>query len=246
MKKVIRASFSLVFLLVFCTAQGFSVSGKDLLKKMIKAQGGRKNMIKVKDSVVKGEVEFLTAGIKGTVTISRIEPNRRRIELDLAGTKIIQAYDGKTAWVVHPQYGPDPKEMPENFAKYFKRQSIGNDTLLNPKKYGITYNYRGREMINGKDCMIMETVRSDGSKSFYYLDPKTYLVVKTKTKSLNQLGKEVDAETYYSDYRMVDGLMVPFESFTFVDGKEYLKFKLSDVKYNTNVNEDILVMPKKH
>jgi len=244
MKKMFKSGLSLLFVLVFCTTQGFSLTGKSLLKKMIEAQGGRKNISNVSDSVVKGKVELLAAGLKGSVMISRIEPNLHRVDINLDGLKITQAFDGKTAWIIHPKISSKPTEMPENFAKQFKRQVLGYNTLLYPKKYGITYKFKGREKLKDKDCLVLEGIRADDSRVYYYLDPKTYLVVKFRTKSLNQLGAEVDAENHYSDYRKVEGLMLAFETLTFLEGKEYLKFSITGVNYNSGVNAELFKMSK--
>lgn len=242
MKKVILIILIGVMIMFFCTTQGYSQTGKDLLEKMIAAQGGREKLSNVKDSQVKGTMELLAAGVSGNITIVRKEPDRQRLDIDVTDITITQAYDGKKVWMINPQLGEGSREMPEPFASAFKRQVIGNNALLKPEKYGITFHYKGKEKVEDKDCLLLESVNSDGYKTLYYLDAKTFLVVKSKFKTLDQAGTEIDQENYYSDYRKVDGLTVAFKVTSFRQGTEFMKLTLSDVKYNLNVKDELFQM----
>ena len=75
--------------------------------------------------------------------------------------------------MINPQMGGVQK-MPENFARLMKRQAVGNDALLNPQKYGITYKFRGKEMVKDNSCLVLERVGKDGHITTIYLDAKTF------------------------------------------------------------------------
>jgi len=157
------------------------------------------------------------------------------------GMMMTQAFDGKTAWVTNPQTGSS-QEMPEKRAEDFKRGALGRDSILNPEKFGITYTYKGKEKIEDKGYLVLEQTFADGYKSTLYVDPKTYLVYKSKGMSLNQMGVEVETETYVSDYREVHGVMVAHSMKIYQEGEEFMTMTINDVSFNSDVEDSLFSM----
>jgi len=145
--------------------------------------------------------------------------------------------------MINPQTG-QAETLPENFAREIKRQALGNDALLHPEKYGITYEFKGKEKIEDKDYLVLEQTMSDGHKTTHYLDPSTYLVYKSKGTSLNQAGMEVMGETVFSDYRKVNGVVAAYAMTTFQDGQEYMRMALTKVTFNANLEDSLFAMPR--
>jgi len=146
----------------------------DILKKMIDAQGGEKLLSSIKDSTMSGTMEMIQMGLTGSLTMYQKEPNLMRMDAEVMGMTITQAFDGEKAWMINPQTGA-AEELPPEAADDIRRQALGNDALLHPEKYGISYNYKGKEQINGKDYFVLEQAFSDGFKATLYIDPDTYL-----------------------------------------------------------------------
>ncbi|MCD6194044.1 MAG: outer membrane lipoprotein-sorting protein, partial [Candidatus Aminicenantes bacterium] len=153
-----------------------------------------------------------------------------------------QAYDGETAWMINPQTGA-AEELPPETSDDMRRQALGNDALLHPEKYGITYTYKGKEKINGKDYFVLEQVFSDGFKATLYVNPDTYLVYKTKARTTNQMGVEVEAETMFSEYKKIEGVMVPQKLTIYQDGEEFMTMTITEVKFNTGLEDSFFKMP---
>jgi len=241
MKKFL--SFCLLSSLVFylSVSAGFSQDTGKILKKMIDAQGGKKTLESIKDSTLSGTMEMIQAGITGSITLYQKEPNKMRMDGEVMGMVITQAYDGETAWMINPQTGTAEK-LPEQAAEEVKRQALGNDALLNPEKYGITYTYIGKENIDGKDYFVLEQTFSDGFKASLYIDSQTYLTYKTKATTVNQMGVEVLAETILSDYKKVEGMMVPHTLTIFQDGQEFMTMTITEAKFNTGLEDSLFTM----
>jgi len=241
MKKFL--SFCLLSSLVFylSVSAGFSQDTGKILKKMIDAQGGKKTLENIKDSTLSGTMEMIQAGITGSITLYQKEPNKMRMDGEVMGMVITQAYDGETAWMINPQTGTAEK-LPEQAAEEVKRQALGNDALLNPEKYGITYTYIGKENIDGKDYLVLEQTFSDGFKASLYIDSQTYLTYKTKATTVNQMGVEVLAETILSDYKEVEGMMVPHTLTIFQDGQEFMTMTITEAKFNTGLEDSLFTM----
>jgi outer membrane lipoprotein-sorting protein len=243
MKKSVSVVLSVLFLLALISSPATCQTAKDVLAKMIEAQGGAATLEAIKDTTITGTMEIVQMGLTGSITLYQKEPNMMRIDIEVMGMVITQAFDGEVAWMTNPQTGAT-EPMPENFAREAKRQALGNDSLLHPEKYGITYEFKGKEKIEDKDYLLLEQTMSDGHKTTIYLDPATYLTYKTKGTALGQAGVEVMAETVFSDYRKVDGTLIAYSFTTYQDGQEYMRMTLTKVTFNSNLEDSFFKMSK--
>ena len=244
MKKVITGILAGLLVAAILPAPGYGQDAKDVLEKMIEAQGGRKVLAGLKDTTVSGTMEMIQQGMNATLTMYQKEPNMMRMDIEIMGMVITQAYDGQKAWYLNPQTGA-VQEMDETMAKEFKRQAMGNDSLLNPDKYGITFAFKGKEKIGDKDCPVLEQTLSDGHKNTFYLDPATYLVLKTKTMASNPMGGgDVLTETTMGDYRKEGDAMVAHTMTILQDGAEFARMTLTKITYNTGIEDTLFQMGK--
>lgn len=227
-----------LFLLANLSAPTSAQSSKEIQAKMIEAQGGKAALQKIKDMTLSGTLEIVSMGINGSLTMYRKEPDKTRMDMEFMGMVITQAFDGENAWGVDPNTG-SVQDMPEDQAKELKRMAMGNDALLNPEKFGITYTYKGKETIEGTDYVVVEQAFDDGHVETLYLDAKTYLVHKTKAMSLGMTGVEVDTETYYSDYEKIEGVMVFHTIRVVQEGEESMVMTFTDVAINTGLEDSL-------
>jgi len=241
MKKILSSTLVCFFILSMSAAPAASKTAKDILDKMIEAQGGRKLLASIKDTTLTGSMEMIQMGLTGSITMYQKEPNKMRMDMEFMGMMITQAYDGEKAWMVNPQTG-NTEEMPEKFAEDFKRQALGNDAILHPEKYGITFKYNGKEKIEDKEYLVLEQTYSDGHKATLYVDPETYLTYKSKTMTLNQMGVEVETETFLSDYKKVDGMTVPHSITIYQDGEEFAEITITDININSGLEDSLFKM----
>jgi outer membrane lipoprotein-sorting protein len=240
MKKIVSMSLLSVFLFGLMASQGFGQKATDVLEKFIEASGGRKRLSSIKDTTMIGTLDIVMAGMSGSLTMYLKEPNMMRMDMEVMGMVITTAYDGETAWMTNPQTGAT-EEMPADQANDFMRQASGNDILLNPEKHGVTYTLKESENIEGKDYFVLVQTFPDGYAQTLYIDSKTYLPYKS-VASVNQMGIEAEAETFLSDWRKIDGMMVSFSARIMYDGQEAMTMTFSEVKYNTGLEDSLFKM----
>ena len=243
MKKTLALILCVVLLTALVTAPALSQTAKDVLAKMIQAQGGAKALEAVKDTTINGTIELVQFGMTGTVTMYQKEPDKIRLDIEVMGMLITQAYDGQIGWMVNPQTGTT-EQMPDNMAQEIKRQALGNDALLHPEKVGVTYEFKGKEKIGEKEYTLLEQTTSDGHKTAMYLDPDTYLTYKTKGTTLGSAGVEVMAETLFGDYKKVGDVVVPHSMTTYQDGQEFMRMTMTKVAFNSNLEDSFFKMSK--
>ncbi len=59
---------------------------------------------------------------------------------------------------------------------------------------------------------------------------------------LNQMGVEVEGETILSDYKKVEGIMVPHTITTYQDGEEYMKITITEGSFNSGLEDSLFKM----
>lgn len=240
MKKIVSLSLLSVFLFGLMASQGFGQKATDILEKYIEALGGRKLLSSIKDTKMTGTLNIVMVGMSGSLTIYHKEPNMMRMDMEVGGMVMTTAYDGETAWWTNPQTGAT-EELPADQEDEIIRMAYGNDILLNPDKHGVTYTLKESENIEGKDYFVLVQTFSDGYAQTMYIDSKTYLPYKT-VATVNQMGVEAESETFLSDYRKIDGMMVSFSMRIFYDGQEAMTMTFTEVKYNTGVEDSLFKM----
>ena len=211
----------------------------DLLDKMIDARGGREQLSDVRTSVMTGRMILVAqGGLAGEITITNAYPDKTRYEMKVAGALIVQAYDGAIAWTDNPMAGGF-QELPAEELKSMKQQAIGDDVLLNPEKYGITYAYKGTVADSAVEYHVLEQSSGDGYAPIkYYVDPQTYLVYKTTTSKGNP-AQPILEEVYYSDYRETNGLTQARQVSTFMNGQEAVRFLIDRIEYNMEIDPQV-------
>ena len=241
MKKIFSACLLSLFLLSLMTSPGLSQEASDILKKIIEAQGGKKVLEKIKDMTSSGTLEMIQMGMSGLMTMYKKEPNKVRMDIEVIGMIITQAFDGETAWWVNPQTG-SREEVPERQAEDMKRMALGIDAFIYPEKYGISFAYKGKEKIDEKEYLVLEQTFSDGHKATLYIDPKTYLTYKSTSTIMNQMGVEVEQETFEADFKKVDGMTIAYSIIILQDGEEFMKLTLTDITFNSGLEDSLFKM----
>jgi outer membrane lipoprotein-sorting protein len=220
-----------------CSAQDI----KDIRAKMVKASGGTQIFEDLKDLTIIGTLELTMQGLSGSLTIYKKEPDKRRTDIELMGMLITQAYDGEIAWFTNPQTG-NTEEVSGEQAAQLKRQAMPSLASIYPEKYGISWEYKGKETLEEKEYILLNTTYPDGFKVTVYVDPETYLTYKTKSLSTGQLGTEVEVEQFSSDYKTIGGMVFPSTITSYQDGEEYSVITIDDVKVNTGLEDSMFRM----
>jgi len=236
MKKILISAFLAVFAVSLIAAYAGAQTLQQVMDKMVAAQGGKAALEAVKDSTYSGTAELIQFGMSGTFTMYHKEPNKMRMDFEVMGMVVTQAYDGETAWQVNPQDGTTGV-MNEQQSVEMKRQAMGNDALFNPSKFGISYELKAKEKVGDKDYIVLDQVFKDGFRNTMYLDPDTYLIYKTKAKTISPAGTEVESETVMSDYQKEGDLMMAKAMTIYQAGQEFMRLKISKVAYNTNLDD---------
>jgi outer membrane lipoprotein-sorting protein len=181
-------------------------------------------------------------GMTGNIKIYQLEPDKVRSEIEIMGMKIVQAYDGKTAWADNPMAG-GVKEVTGPDAAGMKRNALGNKVLLNPEKYGVKYVLKGKGKVEDRECHVLEQIHKNGFKATMYVDAKTFYLLKTKAKVDSSQGT-FESEVFYEDYKKVNGILSAHKSSMHRNGTHFLDITIDKISHNQKIDVSIFSMKK--
>ena len=143
-----------------------------------------------------------------------------RVDLNLQGLDIIQAYDGHSAWKVDPTQGrKDAERMSADEARELADAALVEGPLLSSRTDGSGLSYLGREDFDGTLAYKLKVTQKDGDEFVYWLDPDTFLEIKiAETRRIR--GAEQTSETELGDYEKVAGVYFPMSVETWPQGQD--------------------------
>lgn len=181
----------------------------EIIAKSIEARGGEAKLRAVKSIRLTGKIE-VGPGMVAPTTMVIKRPGMVRMEFTVQGMTAIQAYDGKDGWSIMPFQGKkDAEPMAADDVKEIEDQGDIDGPLMDYKTKGNAVEYLGKEKVEGSDAYKLRVTRKNGNVETSFIDADSGLEVKSITK-VKSHGNEKEIENTYSDFRNVDGLILPF------------------------------------
>jgi hypothetical protein len=134
-----------------------------------------------------------------------------RFELQFNGKTAVQVYDGTQGWKVRPFLNRNEVEpFTENETKIASTQSELDGYLVDYAAKGTRIERVGMEKVEGRDTYKLKLTLKSGQALHVWIDARTFLEAKIEGQPRRLDGVYHPVEVYFSDYRAVDGLQVPF------------------------------------
>jgi hypothetical protein len=215
----------------------------EVLAKHFDAMGGLTKLKAIQSIRTTGRM-VLPQGMELPVVLYQKRPKQFRMEFTMQGMTGMQAFDGKNAWMVMPMMGSkDPQAMGPDETKQMDEQAEFDGPLVDYKVKGNTVELVGKEQVEGADAYKVKVTLKNGDVRMMYFDAETYLQIKVEGKRTVR-GTEVENESFLSDYKEVDGLMVPFAIESGMKGSpQRQKIVIDKVEYNPAMADSFFAMP---
>lgn len=217
-------------------------SAKKILKRYVKALGGKKANLKIKTRVSKGTVEIPAAGIKGTTETFAVAPNKSYSVGNLAGIgELIESYDGNVGWSINPIQGNRDKSGPElmqaKLISDFYRE-------INLKELYPKIEVKGVDKVGDAEVYTVIATPADGLPAeTWYFDKKTGLLLRADATLVTDEGNSA-IKNFFEDYRTVDGVKIAFKTRSVLPQFELITI-LTDVKQNVAIEDSKFTKPKR-
>src|SRR5437764_6773536 len=178
MKK--KLIFSALFL--FATVFAFAQTADEIINKHIDAMGGKDKMTNLKTLKMVANVD-IGPNMKAPMTMYVVNNKGYRMEMEIQGMKMINAFDGDSGWYIQPWGGKkDAERMNAEQIRESKDQADITGSLFNYKEKGNTVEYLGKEDMEGTDTYKLKVTKKTGDIEYDYLDASTYLKLKETSK----------------------------------------------------------------
>jgi zinc protease len=205
-----------------------------VLEKYVNAIGGRAAIEKVSSRVSKGTFVLSSlAGVIGTVEVYEKAPNMSVSVLVIPGIGTqAEGFNGTTAWVLEPDSGVVHDKSGLELATAKREAEFYEEIKL--KELYPRMTLKGMEKVGARAAYVIEAVPLTGSPERLYFDTQTGLLIRKDSEEEGDEGKR-SVEEYYSDYRAIDGVKLPFTIHQVSPGMNFT-VKLTEVKQNVPVD----------
>jgi hypothetical protein len=209
----------------------------DVINAYLKARGGLTKIKSVQTERVTGTITF-APGVEGPFFVERKRRLKMHMEITVNGLSLIRVYDGKSSgWIYNP-FAPNAAVVPMSPGDI---SGIADEADFEGPF--VDYKAKGNQ-IDGKIVQKLKLTDKQGDVSYFSFDASTGLIM--KWQGTRKVGDKVlPWETYFRDFRDVDGLKYPFlvESAA-VDSDQIQKIAATKIETNIPINEAQFAQPK--
>jgi outer membrane lipoprotein-sorting protein len=204
---------------------------------------GQKNYLKHETMMAKGK--SIQQGMETDFTIYQKRPDKFRLEVDIQGATMLQAFDGEKGWYTAPWTGStDPVELAGFQLESMKRQADFDGMLYNYEEKGFTTELVGTEDMEGTEVFKIKQTDEDGNTFYHFLDADNYVLLKTTAK-IKAGDSEIESETLFSNYKEKDGMILPFSMESRMNGQTVSQINMEEMTFDVEVTDDKFAMPEK-
>lgn len=236
-------SAMLLVALSFAAAGAFAMDLDELVGKALDAQGGVAAFKAVQSQKATGKI--MTQGMEMPITLLTARPNLMRVEVSVMGMSMVQAFDGTTGWSINPMTGSqDPQPMGEFETKNARLQADMDGPLQNWEARGWVGEYIGQEDVEGTAAHRLRIDTGQDIVIELWLDAESFLPLKQNSKVKFE-QQEIESQMYFSDYRTVSGLVVPFALETRQGDQVMMNMIFDSIEFGVAIDPTVFAMPVK-
>lgn len=225
------------------TAQETAPSPREIGDAYIENTGGEEAYRNVQSMKMEGK--SMMQGMEFPMTVVTSDPNKLRIDVDIQGSPMTQAFDGETAWMLFPMQGiTEPKEMSEEEAQGFRETPFLSEFIDTEERGYMLEAVEGKEIEGTPTYGVRVTNDEDYDRTYYFDTENMVPIMMVSTMKGGQMtGMEM--ESYLSDYQEVEGgYIMPMYTEQKVNGQTFMQMTYDEVEINPEVEEGYFSVPE--
>jgi outer membrane lipoprotein-sorting protein len=234
-------------LIAICLIALFSVNlsqaqtADEVLNKYWEAVGGKTKWKELKSMVMTGKASQM--GQDFPYTVYTKSPNKMKVSVSFQGKEIIpQAFDGDVAWGTNFMTMQTEKKSDEE-TKEMKEEAEFEPKFLDYAQKGHKVALEGKETIDGTECYKIKLTQKDGDLEYHFFDTDSNALIMSRSFGKTGQMKGIEIESYFSDYKEINGLMIPHSQQQKIKGQLQSTLTLESVKLNENIDDKVFTMP---
>jgi outer membrane lipoprotein-sorting protein len=230
---------SLILLAALLVASVCNAQTLDEIVKKYYAANGTENLEKATTISMEGKV--IQMGTEMPISIIVKRPDKVKVVINYNGLEIITLFDGEKGYMVNPLAGAtEPIEIPAEQLSSVQEYNLFNDSFLDAFKAGRV-TLEGEEAVDGKPAFKVTITDEAGNITVSFIDKDSFLTVKT-TQKVNQMGQEMEVESYVKEYVEVDGVKFGKVITQFVNGMELGGMTFDKIELNKEIDDSVFTI----
>jgi outer membrane lipoprotein-sorting protein len=216
----------------------FTLINAQSLDEIVKKYSAANKMDKLASiSTIKLTAKTSMMGMEIPIVMWMKNPNKIKSVTSMNGMDIIQVFDGVKGYVVNPMGGStDPVEMTPDQVKQALGQSVFQNKLAGYLKDGKLV-LEGEEKVNDKPAFKLKATIEGGNTAYMFIDKDSYLLVKS-TATVNQGGQSMTVDSYPSDYKETNGILLPMKTTASMAGMDMVT-TFDKVEINVPIEDSV-------
>ena len=225
-----RNQTRLIGLLIFCLlipACQRHRNPDDIWKsKVLAAHGGTENLKKISTIVFRGKI--ITRGDSGSITLFLSRPGKLRATMKYQTRSEDRILLGNRGW---RNFGGGFEKVSGHSldAMIYQYNHLNLPMGLLEQQFQIAYKLQKKD---DQEIPVLELTAPEQPPMAVIIDPETGLILQVNGK-ISMGNHEVEMGVVYSDYRKINGLMLPFRIVNYVNGTPIAESRYDTVQINT-------------
>jgi hypothetical protein len=232
----------------------FAQSAQKIVDEYVHAEGGARAVAKIQTASITGSLVDDATAESGTYSLITKAPNKFYSEIIVGPHRLIEAYNGKSAWGQDTTTDPSPDstDAPHTLTGAVATEWEAAGRYLNSRLADAKKSKFGLQLVDIQDVDRRKAYHVHISLSprvsrELFFDAQTHLIVREiipaaarqqQRNSKNAAEEELD----YSDYRPVDGIVAPYRIRLHRTGQVYT-VAVSRIEWNAPVNDSVFDFP---
>jgi CubicO group peptidase (beta-lactamase class C family) len=217
------------------------IDARELMTKVIAAHGGEASLRKHKSLTSTYTLAFTNQGLTGEGTTSARAPNAsaQSITFIALGKKIgwvREFFDGTSGGTETSFTLPDTKTG-RQLAN--SRVQLDFYALPNWKTLYKSVTIKKTEKVGDEEAYVVQLTPERGSPITDYISTKSFLILKRTTLEAGEDGEDVPNAEIYSDYKPIDGVMIPFRTIQQTAGLGEVVIQLKEAGFDAPMPDSL-------
>ncbi len=207
--------------------------GETIIQKAVQAAGGADAMKRLENRWMKGSMEIPAMGLKATMTSWSARPASTFTMMESEALGPMQSGgDGTWYWESNAMSGSKLKDGEE---LTLARREADFEGLSNWRAWFKTAETAGVDTIDGRPAWKVTMTPNQGAPETWWFDRESGMQVKAAMKITTDQGT-FPVDVFFSDYREVDGLQIPFRmKQSVMNGMQVMEFVTDSVAHNVSI-----------
>ncbi|HEX5151838.1 MAG TPA: hypothetical protein VFW07_10325 [Parafilimonas sp.] len=229
---------SLLFLFMTASFCVHAQTADEIISKYISCIGGAEKWKAIKTIVMTGTYNY--GGIEFPFTSYSKAPDKYKYIVPSGGKSFTQAFNGTKGWKIDGFNNETVKTILTGRSA----RAMSNEAdvelespFLDYQKKGNKIILEGEDSVEGARCFTIKLIRNEGDTEMYHFNAATYELAEKQAVSKNPELDGSIVNIFYSDYRVVEGIKIPFKSVSKIGDQIILTIAVQKIDINVPVED---------